>query len=364
MNAEDQGRAEAAVGVPALSGVGGGSGVRSRDGVRSGGGARGADGVRGPDGVRGTAAVPAASVVSGTSGTSGMLALPEPPHTSGSHGHHAPHGPLTPHSTFTPLAHPDTRISPGHTRTHVPTPARLLAGVAWAVLLLGLWLWGRDLAEGVAAQLATTGDVAAVGRPLGRQTPPHAHAPVPTAVAARPVGITIGALGVREAAITERGLDEHGILTPPPDNSPSPVGWYAAGPQPGEEGTALLVGRAGTGTGHDPHAQGAVVHRLAGIKPGEWLDIQRSDGSTARFTVEDVQLYDRERFDARKAYAARDRGRSELRLIVEGGSRTRATDRSRGGASNVVVVSAYLTSLQPADARDGRTTTTVIRQAP
>ncbi|MGW2022827.1 sortase domain-containing protein [Streptomyces decoyicus] len=350
MSAEDQGRAEAAVGVPALSGVGGGSGVRSRDGVR------------------GTAAVPAASVVSGTSGTSGMLALPEPPHTSGSHGYHAPHGPLTPHSTFTPLAHPDTRISPGHTHTHththVPIPARLLAGVAWAVLLLGLWLWGRDLAEGVAAQLATTGDVAAVGRPWGRQTPPHAHAPVPTAVAARPVGITIGALGVREAGITERGLDEHGILTPPPDNSPAPVGWYAAGPQPGEEGTALLVGRAGTGTGHDPHAQGAVVHRLAGIKPGEWLDIQRSDGSTARFTVEDVQLYDRDRFDARKAYAARDRGRSELRLIVVDGSRTRTTDRSHVGASNVVVVSAYLTSLQPADARDGRTTTTVIRQAP
>ncbi|WP_329176730.1 class F sortase [Streptomyces decoyicus] len=234
--------------------------------------------------------------------------------------------------------------------------------MAWAVLLLGLWLWGRDLAEGVAAQLATTGDVAAAGRPLGRQAPPHAHAPVPTAVTARPVGITIGALGVRKAGITERGLDEHGILTPPPDNSPAPVGWYAAGPQPGEAGAALLVGRAGTG--RDPRVQGAVVHRLAGIKPGERLDIQRSDGSTARFTVEDVQLYDRDRFDARKAYAARDRGRSELRLIVDDGSRTRATDRSRGGASNVVVVSAYLTSLQPVGTRDGRTTTTAIRQAP
>ncbi|WP_107050299.1 class F sortase, partial [Streptomyces sp. NRRL S-1813] len=251
---------------------------------------------------------------------------------------------------------------PTHTPTHASTPARFLAGVAWAVLLLGLWLWGRDLAEGVAAQLATTGDVAAVGRPLSRQTPPHAHAPVPTAVTARPVGITIGALGVGEAGITERGLDEHGILAPPPDNDPAPVGWYAAGPQPGEAGAALLVGRAGTG--RDPRVQGAVVHRLAGIKPGEWLDIQRSDGSTARFTVEDVQLYDRHRFDARKAYAARDRGRSELRLIVDDGSRARATHRSRGGASNVVVVSAYLTSLQPAGTRDGRTTTTAIRQAP
>ncbi|MEJ8648255.1 class F sortase [Streptomyces sp. MS1.AVA.3] len=304
-----------------------------------------------------------ASHASPASPASHVSGSPGAPHTYGTYG---TYGSYSSHGTLTPLARPHTRISPGHTpthgSTHTPTPAKLLAGVAWAVLLLGLWLWGRDVAEGVAAQLATTGDVAAVGRPLGRQTPPHAHTPVPTAGTARPVGITIGALGVREAGITERGFDEHGILTPPPDNSPAPVGWYAAGPQPGEAGAALLVGRAGTG--RDPRLQGSVVHRLAGIKPGERLDIQRADGSTARFTVEDVQLHDRDRFDARKAYAARDRGRSELRLIVEGGNRTRVTDRSRGGASNVVVVSAYLTSLQPADAGDGRTTTTAIRQAP
>ena len=205
-----------------------------------------------------------ASHASPASHASHVSGSPGAPHTYGTYGSYSSHG------TLTPLARPHTRISPGHTpthgSTHTPTPAKLLAGVAWAVLLLGLWLWGRDVAEGVAAQLATTGDVAAVGRPLGRQTPPHAHTPVPTAGTARPVGITIGALGVREAGITERGLDEHGILTPPPDNSPAPVGWYAAGPQPGEAGAALLVGRAGTG--RDPRLQGSVVHRLAGIKPG------------------------------------------------------------------------------------------------
>lgn len=40
---------------------------------------------------------------------------------------------------------------------------RLLTGVAWAVLLLGLWLWGREATDGSSAP--TTGDVAAVGRP-------------------------------------------------------------------------------------------------------------------------------------------------------------------------------------------------------
>lgn len=43
---------------------------------------------------------------------------------------------------------------------------RLTMGVAWALLLLGLWLWGRevtDVRHGISAP--TTGDVAAVGRP-------------------------------------------------------------------------------------------------------------------------------------------------------------------------------------------------------
>ncbi|WP_327226438.1 class F sortase [Streptomyces platensis] len=288
-------------------------------------------GVPGPDGnVDGTTAVaaaprgPGASRASGTPGTRRALNALAPP---GTHAVPAP--------------------------TH--RPGRLLGGVAWAVLLLGLWLWGRDLADEVAAQLATTGDVAAAGRPLGRQAPPHAHAPVRAATTARPVGITIDALGVQEAGITERGLDGDGLLTPPPYTSPQPVGWYAEGPQPGEAGAALLVARADAGGpggdhrgSHDPDAQRAGFHRLSHLKPGSWVDIQRADGSTARFTIEDVQLYDRHRFDPRRAYAAHDHGRSELRLITEDNSHAGASGRQDGGAAThvIVVVSGYLTSYQ------------------
>ncbi|WP_259670509.1 sortase domain-bontaining protein [Streptomyces sp. ID38640] len=216
--------------------------------------------------------------------------------------------------------------------------------MAWAVLLLGLWLWGRDLVDGVAARLATTGDVAAAGRPLGRQAPPHAHAPVTAATTARPVRLTIDALGVRDAGIAGRGLDGDGMLTPPPYTFPEPVGWYAEGPQPGEAGAALLVARGGAD--RDPGAQRTVFHRLPRLKPGDRVDIQRADGSTARFTVEDIQLYDRHRFDPRKAYAAHDRRRSELRLITGDGSLGRDPGRHGGNATNVTVVSAYLTSYQ------------------
>ncbi|MCX4634582.1 hypothetical protein QT196_14810 [Streptomyces sp. P9-2B-2] len=314
------------------------------DGRASAVGVTARPGVSAPDGnaggTRTVAAAPGGRGASHASGTPdtrrGLNALALP-------GTHAFPGPGA-----------NTVTGPGPGSTH--RPGRLLGGVAWAVLLLGLWLWGRDLADEVAAQLATTGDVAAAGRPLGRQAPPHAHAPVPAATTARPVGITIDALGVREAGITERGLDGDGLLTPPPYTSPQPVGWYPEGPQPGEAGAALLVARADAGGPegdrpgiHDPDdAQRAGFHRLSHLKPGEQVDIRRADGSTARFTIEDVQLYDRHRFDPRRAYAAHDRGRSELRLITEDISRADATGRQDGGEPThvIVVVSAYLTSYQ------------------
>lgn len=206
-------------------------------------------------------------------------------------------------------------------------PGQLLAGVAWAVLLLGLWLWGRDLSGGAAAPLTTTGDVAAVGRPLGRQAPPHAHAhaPVPAPATVRPSRLRIAALGMSNVAIR----------------------WYARGPQPGEAGTALLSLRGGSGgteaaggrdgvTGGRDGTSGSRRPSLGGLAPGERVDVLRSDGSTVRFAVEDVQRYDRARFDARTAYAAHDPGRAELRLTGEGPD-------GRGA----VVISAYLTGYQP-----------------
>ncbi|WP_411137200.1 sortase domain-bontaining protein [Streptomyces sp. C10] len=326
----------------------------------------------GPGGdVHGTSAVPRVSRGPGVSRPPGTHGTHKPLNTFALLGTHASPAPDTgtgpasaPDTGTSPASAPDTGTGPrptphtgaGPVRDTGPhrtpasrpgpahRPGQLLAGVAWAVLLLGLWLWGRDLVDGVAAQLATTGDVAAAGRPLGRQAPPHAHAPVTAATSARPVRLTIDALGVRDAGIAGRGLDGDGMLTPPPYTSPEPVGWYAEGPQPGEVGAALLVARAGADRG--PGAQRTVFHRLPRLKPGDRVDIQRADGSTARFTVEDIQLYDRHRFDPRKAYAAHDRSRSELRLITGDGSLGRDTGRPGGNAANVTVVSAYLTSYQ------------------
>lgn len=206
---------------------------------------------------------------------------------------------------------------------------RLLMGVAWALLLLGLWLWGRevtDVRQGISAPVS--GDVAAVGRPPRVDLPP----------AARPLGdalpqrLDIPGLRV-QAPVVARGLDTHGAIDPPPYDQAGLVGWYAAGVKPGAAGAALLVGHVDTET------RPAVFYKLSALEPGATVRVLRDDGRLAEFTVEDVQVVTREGFDAHQAYGAHRSGRAELRLITCGGTFDRAT---RSYTANVIV-SAYLT---------------------
>jgi hypothetical protein len=207
---------------------------------------------------------------------------------------------------------------------------RLVTGVVWAVLLLGLWLWGRAttaLPDGAVSGPAT-GDMAAAGRPPDVDLPP-AHRPLGAAL---PHRLDIPGLGV-QAPVTARGLDARGALDPPPFDQAHTVGWYAGGPAPGAAGTALMVGHVDTET------RPAVFHRVSTLRPGDTIRVLRDDTGVAEFTVDDVRLLDRDRFDAHQAYGPRDKGRAELRLITCGGT----FDRAAGGYSANVVVSAYLT---------------------
>ncbi|MFD0340579.1 class F sortase [Streptomyces sp. NPDC127117] len=211
---------------------------------------------------------------------------------------------------------------------------RLFAGVTWAVLLLGLWLWGRGITDGSGASSApTTGDIAAVGRPLGVPLPPP-HDPIEGAV---PKRVEIPSIGI-EAPVVARGLDKDGAIEPPSFDTPQTVGWYGDGTEPGAKGPALLVGHVDTET------RPAVFYGLSAARPGARVDITRADGTVAEFTIDDVQVFTRARFDADKAYGPRKDGRAELRLITCGG----AFDRKTHSYDANVVVSAYLTGEKPA----------------
>ncbi|MGV9878280.1 class F sortase [Streptomyces sp. NPDC003006] len=194
-----------------------------------------------------------------------------------------------------------------------PGSGRTLTGVAWAVLLAGgLWLWGSDLMD----------------QPGG----PPAHEPL---APARPQRLDVPFLEVR-APVTARGLDTEGAIDPPPYDRPETVGWYGGGTHPGAPGAALFVGHVDTET------KPAVFYDLSAVRPGEKVTVARDDGTVAEFTVDDVEVVTRERFDAKKAYGPHEEGRAELRLITCGGTFDRAT---RSYTANVIV-SAYLTGVR------------------
>ncbi|MER5882783.1 class F sortase [Streptomyces sp. NPDC001941] len=209
---------------------------------------------------------------------------------------------------------------------------RLLTGVAWAVLLVGLWLWGKDVTSGPFGTGApTTGDVAAVGRPVLGIALPDPHDPIGPA---RPSRVEFPSIGVT-APVVARGLDGDGAVDPPPFDTPQTVGWYERGAQPGEDGAALLVGHVDTRT------KPAVFYGLSSARPGDKVNVSRADGKVTEFTVEDVQVVDRDAFDAKKVYGQHRPGRAELRLITCGGT----FDKEAGAYTANVVVSAYLTDV-------------------
>ncbi|MFF7387021.1 class F sortase [Streptomyces scabiei] len=210
---------------------------------------------------------------------------------------------------------------------------RVVTGVVWAVLLLGLWLWGRevtDVRQGGAAP--TTGDVAAVGRPAQAELPPAAE----PLKGARPQRLDIPSMGV-QAPVVARGLDRDGAVEPPSYGQPGVVGWYAGGARPGATGAALFVGHVDTET------RPAVFYKLSALRVGEKIRVARSDGRMAEFTVDDVRVIGRDEFDARQAYGVRQSGRAELRLVTCGGTFDKA---SRTYTANVVV-NAYLSGTRP-----------------
>ncbi|WP_329385097.1 class F sortase [Streptomyces sp. NBC_01351] len=199
---------------------------------------------------------------------------------------------------------------------------RLLTFAAWSVLVLGLWLWGRQL-TGVPAPLAGQAG-GAVGPVL-----PAARAPLAGAL---PQRVDVPSIGI-QAPVISRDLDKDGAIEAPPYESPGTVGWWGKGVQPGAAGAALMVGHV------DTRSKPAVFYGLSSAQPGEKVRVVRADGSVAEFTIEDVRVYERDGFDPHKAYGQRVAGRAELRLVTCGGTYDKAAKEYTAN----VVVSAYLT---------------------
>jgi sortase family protein len=167
------------------------------------------------------------------------------------------------------------------------------------------------------------------GEPPALLRPPAA-APGPAAVAApaRPVTVSIPALSVAgplEELVADPATGE---LAAPHD--PARAGWYAAGVVPGDQGPAVIGGHV------DSRSGPGVFFRLRTLRPGDLVDVTRSDGRTVRFSVIAVALYPKDRFPTEAVYGPTSG--PELRLVTCGGT----FDRSARSYDDNVVVDAAL----------------------
>ncbi|ONH27041.1 class F sortase [Pseudofrankia asymbiotica] len=155
----------------------------------------------------------------------------------------------------------------------------------------------------------------------------HSGQPAAAGKAADPVRLRVPDISVT-APVVPLDLDGAGRLIPP--TGFTEVGWNHAGPEPGDDGVAVIAGHVDSKTGP------AVFYRLGGLRAGATVLVDRVDGTTATFVVDRLAEYTKADFPDEQVYHSGDG--AQLRLITCGGS----FDHSTGHYVDNVVVFAHL----------------------
>ncbi|WP_067499666.1 class F sortase [Actinoplanes sp. TFC3] len=148
-----------------------------------------------------------------------------------------------------------------------------------------------------------------------------------------PTRVVIPALSV-DVPLTGLGQQADGAMQVPADATT--VGWYTKAPTPGSLGPAVLAGHV------DYRNKPGTFNRLAELKPGATISVDREDGSIAMFSVVKVERYAKDKFPSDAVYGSINR--AGLRLITCGGN----FDRTAGHYEDNIVVYADLSMAHPA----------------
>ena len=201
---------------------------------------------------------------------------------------------------------------------------RTLAEVTLACAVLG-----GSVACGQQGELDAPPAVSAVPPENPSSSP---EGPTAAAMAAsEPVSIEIPSLGVT-SEIMDLGLQADGSMEVPP--GAYPAGWYTGAPTPGEFGPAIIAGHV------DWNGDPGVFFELHEMQPGDEVAVQRRDGSTALFRVDNVAQYPKDQFPTEAVYG--DIDHAGLRLITCGGD---FNDSADSYVDNIVV---YASLVEPA----------------
>jgi sortase (surface protein transpeptidase) len=189
----------------------------------------------------------------------------------------------------------------------------------------------RALVIGLVTLLVGTAAVIAVHAAL--TSPEVSAAPAGTpAAAAAPLALEIPAIGLRSDGLVSLGIGRDGALEVPA--KAETAGWYDLSPVPGEPGPAVIAGHINWS------GKPGVFARLHELKPGAEVDVHRTDGRVAVFTVQRVEEYAKKAFPTEEVYGNTDG--PELRLITCGGEFNRTT----GHYVDNLVAYAELTALR------------------
>ena len=164
--------------------------------------------------------------------------------------------------------------------------------------------------------------------PLPAATPPHHVAEVVPAAAPEPPRVTAVSIAIPRMELSGSldvlGVADDGELLAPDD--PARAGWYVGGVVPGDVGPAIVGGHV------DSRRGPGVFFALRSLRPDDVVEITRSDGRVARFSVTSVAQVAKEQFPTAAVYGPTPR--AELRLITCGGRFDRG---ARSYTDNVVV---------------------------
>lgn len=122
-----------------------------------------------------------------------------------------------------------------------------------------------------------------------------------------PIRVQVPVIGV-DSQLMALGLRSDGTLQTPP--SAFPAGWFTGAPTPGELGPAVIVG-------HVRYGSAGVFARLAEVRKGDAIQVERADGNTATFRVTRVHNFVKSAFPTQEVYG--NIPFAGLRLITCGG---------------------------------------------
>ncbi len=146
------------------------------------------------------------------------------------------------------------------------------------------------------------------------QTEKH---PVYTLERSTPLRLQIKPINL-DSLISEVGLNSDGTMELPAYDNPV-VGWYKFGPSPGEKGPTVIAGHVDTIDGP------SIFFSLHKIQVGNLIEVERSDGQVAKFTVTKVDQFSQNNFPTEDVYG--DTVGSTIRLITCGGIFDKTTGR-------------------------------------